>query len=104
MAMKQMSLDGGVASHQPMFMFPQTRELRAIGGIPADVPQTRALIEKIKAEGYASREFFFVVVTDHATAVCGHSVPGLGAMFCAIKEDAGKLSAAPIPTPDWWKP
>lgn len=93
----------GVAEYLPTFAFPETEEIRAIQGIPAEVDHRDAIQNVVRRSGYATREFFFGVRSASDQVLVGHYRPGRPTRFIAITSAAGDYTSCKVTSCDWWK-
>jgi hypothetical protein len=94
----------GLDGYLPTIVIPDTQEVRAIQGIPADVDHRDAIQNVIRRSAYETREFFFGVQSAADQIIVGHFRPGLPTEFMQISEAPDKgYSASPVASCSWWK-
>ena len=95
--------EDGIPDYLPTFAFPDTKQIRTIQGIPAEVDHRDAIQNVVRRSGYEKKEFFFGVRSSPQEIIIGHYRPGQPTEFTSITEAADGYSAATIPSCDWWK-
>jgi hypothetical protein len=95
--------DDGVADYLPTFVLPDTQQIRAIQGIPADVDHRDAVQNVVRRSGYETREFFFGVKSAPQQITIGHFRPGQPTEFMEIIETPDGYSASQLSSCDWWR-
>jgi hypothetical protein len=95
--------EDGIEGYLPTFILPDTQEVRAIQGIPADVDHRDAVQNVVRRSGYETREFFFGVQSAPKRITIGHFRPGLPTAFMEINETEDGYSTSPVSSCDWWK-
>lgn len=93
----------GIEGYLPTFALPDTRQLRAIQGIPADLDHRDAVQNVARRSGYETREFFFGVRSGPAQITVGHHRPGQPTEFMSISEAPGGYSTDALATCEWWR-
>ena len=102
MTIKVISAEG-LSGYLPTFVLPDTQQIRAIQGIPAEVDHRDAVQNVVRRSGYETREFFFGVQSAPQQITIGHFKPGHATEFMSINETADGYSASALAACDWWK-
>jgi hypothetical protein len=95
--------DDGIADYLPTFVFLDTREVRAISGIPFEVDHRDAIQNVMRQSGYDKRECFFGVKSAPQQITIGHFRPGQPTAFMEIIETPEGYSASQLSSCDWWR-
>ena len=100
---KNVITEDGIAEYLPTLAFPDTKEVRVTQGIPEKVDHRDAIQNVIGRSGHEKREFLFGVRSAYDRVTIGHVRPGEPTVFMEIVETADGLSAAALPSCDWWR-
>ncbi len=95
--------EDGIADYLPTFALPDTQQIRAIQGIPAEVDHCDAIQNVVRRSGYETREFFFEVRSASQEITVGHFRPGLPPEFMIITETADGYSVSAVTSSEWWR-
>ena len=95
--------DDGIAGYLPTFALPDTKQVRAIQGIPAAVDHRDAVQNVVRRSGYEKREFFFGVKSAPEQITVGHFRPGQPTEFMEITATPDGYSASQLSSCDWWR-
>jgi hypothetical protein len=94
--------ENGLSGYLPTFILPESQEIRAIQGIPADVDHREAIQQVAQQSGYAMQEFFFGVQTAPNQITIGHFRPGQPTLFKSIEETSEGITTNKMSSCDWW--
>jgi len=95
--------DDGIAGYLPTFVLPDTQQVRAIQGIPAEVDHRDAVQNVVRRSGYEKREFYFGVHSAAQQITIGHFRPGQPTEFMEIIGTSDGYEARALESCDWWR-
>ncbi|MEZ6058505.1 MAG: hypothetical protein R3C01_17525 [Planctomycetaceae bacterium] len=95
--------EDGLDGYLPTFVLPDTQQIRAIEGIPADVDHRDAVQNVVQRSGYETREFFFGVQSAPQQITIGHFRPSQPTEFMQITETPDGYSDSALASCDWWR-
>jgi hypothetical protein len=98
----QVISEDGLDGYLPTFVLPNTQQVRAVQGIPADVDHRDAVQNVVRRSGYETQEFFFGVQSAPQQITIGYFRPGQPTEFMEISETPDGFSTRAITSCDWW--
>jgi hypothetical protein len=92
----------GLDGYLPTLMFPATKTVRVIEGIPADIDHRNALQQIIVRDRLHLQEFFFGVQTAGNEITTGHYTPDHVSFMTIIQANDGYLVRV-LDKCTWWR-
>jgi len=95
--------ENGIEGYLPTLLFPDTKEIRVIEGIPEEIDHREAVQNVVRRSGYDKQEFMFGVNSAPGEIILGHYRPGQSAEFMKITEAKNGYATCPLAQCSWWK-